>query len=141
MLDVSPLLLAFETAVFLSLIFFLNKLLYVPLLSFMDKRDGLLDEEDGELASNAKKCEELKASADAALAAANAEAMRIRNEAFSSAKAESEAIISQTKEKLKESFENYTHIMAEEEKALRAYLVSCHTTFEDAIQKNLKAAL
>lgn len=141
MLDVSPLLLAFETAVFLSLIFFLNKLLYVPLLSFMDKRGGLLDEEDGELSLNAKKCEELKASADAALAAANAEAMRIRNEAFSSAKAESEAIISQTKEKLKENFENYTHIMAEEEKALRAYLVSCHTTFEDAIQKNLKAAL
>ncbi|MEY4504890.1 MAG: hypothetical protein RL154_1187 [Pseudomonadota bacterium] len=141
MLDVSPLLLAFETVVFLSLIYLLNKLLYLPMLSFMDKRDGLLLQEDGELMANAKSCDDLRASADAALAAANAEAMRIRNEAFSAAKAESEKLISQTKEKLKNGFESYSHAMAEEESALRAYLVTCHATFEDAIQKNLKAAL
>lgn len=141
MLDVSPLLLAFETVVFLSLIFLLNKLLYAPLLGFMDKRNGLLDQEDADLTSNAKKCEELRNSADATLAAANAESMRIRNEAFSAARTKSEHEITRAKNSLHESFEVFSHTMAQEEASLRAYLVSCHTTFEDALQKNLKAAL
>ena len=141
MLDVSPLLLAFETVVFLSLIYLLNKLLYAPLLEFMDKREGLLAQEDGELLAYAKTCDDLKAQANAVLSTANAEAMRLRQEATDVAKTESEKIISQTKEKIKEGFASFAGAMSEEEKALRAYLVTCHTTFEDAIQKNLKAVL
>ena len=141
MLDVSPLLLAFETVVFLSLIFVLNKLLYAPLLSFIDKREGLLAQEDNELLASSKACDDLKMQADAALAVANAEAMRLRQEAANVAKTESERVISQTKEKIKGTFEAFSHSMSEEEASLRAYLITCYATFEDAIQKNLKAAL
>ncbi len=139
MLDLNPGLMLFVLVVFFSLLFFLNTMLFQPLLKFMDDRDATI-------ASDLKNAEEmadnssgLNAKADELLATAKAEANAIREKATSEAKALAESKIESKVKELETSNATFLAELEAEQEVLKSALTAELPTFKETLHSKLSS--
>ena len=86
MLDINLGLLIFTAVVFLALIYFLNNILYQPLLGFIQKREDLIQGDLDNIAQNSGDVEGSLEKANSLIADAKTQASKIKDEAMTKAK-------------------------------------------------------
>lgn len=86
MLDINPLLLLLVAGVFLGLIAILNKILYVPMLNFMEKRDESIKKDMESAGKNSSDIESYLSEAEEIILKAKAEASKIKDASLHKAK-------------------------------------------------------
>lgn len=104
MLDISPALLLVTGSVFFILLIVLNKILYKPLLGFIDDRNESIKRDLENAGKNTSDVEAYFKEADQIILAAKAEAGKIREEALNKAKEIAAQKVEQKKSELEEEY-------------------------------------
>ncbi len=138
MLDINLGLLLFVAVLFLALVYILDKILYKPLLQFMDKRDETIrkdleaSKEMGDEAEGALK------EAHDTIAKAKSEAFQIREEATGKAKEKAAAFLAEIQTELEKQYESFAEKLKEERAALKKRIEANLPEYQEAIQSKLK---
>lgn len=103
MLDISPALLLVTGAVFFTLLIVLNKMLYKPLIEFIDNRNNSIKRDLENAGKNTSDVEAYFKEADQIILAAKAEAGKIREAALNKAKVDAAKKIEQKRVNSKRS--------------------------------------
>ncbi len=104
MLDINLGLLLFVAVLFLALVYILDKLLYKPLLSFMDKRDAMIRKDLEASKEMGSEAEEALQEAHDTIAAAKAEAMKIREAEVAKAKEKAASLVASVQTEIEEQY-------------------------------------
>ena len=120
----TPWVMALVFFTFLILIYLLNRILYKPLLGFMDARDSSIKKDSEGIEGNAADVKALKAEAEVILQNARQEASLIKNKAQENAKQMADAKITQKREELNLKYNEFTAILEEEREELKKILLS-----------------
>jgi len=139
MLDLNPGLMLFVLIVFFSLLYFLNTMLYQPLLKFMDDRDATIANDLKNAEEMADNSSDLNAKADTILAEAKADANAIREKATSEAKALAESKIESKVKELEVSSAAYLAEVEADQKALKTALTAELPAFKETLQSKLSS--
>ena len=128
----TPWVMALVFFTFLILIYLLNRILYKPLLGFMDARDSSIKKDSEGIEGNAADVKALKAEAEVILQNARQEASLIKNKAQENAKQMADAKITQKREELNLKYNEFTAILEEEREELKKTLLSKIPLFEES---------
>jgi len=139
MLDLNPGLMLFVLIVFFSLLFLLNRMLYQPLLKFMDDRDATISGDLQNAEEMAGNNDELNRKADALLGDARAEANTIRDKATSEAKALAESKIESKVKELDGNHQTFLTELTAEQDALKKSLASELPQLKKSLQTKLSS--
>lgn len=120
----TPWVMALVFAIFFVLVFLLNRMLYKPLLGFMDARDASIKKDSEGIEGNAADIKALKKEADNILQKAREEAALIKNKAHDSAKQMAEVKISEKKSELTQKYNIFMVGLEDEKERLRVSLKS-----------------
>lgn len=134
MLDISLPLLISTLVLFIFLIYYLNKYLYVPLLSYMEKRDSDLKKDLEEASANDADISSSKEEAEKLLADARLEATSIRDSVVESTKKIIEEKLAEKKRELETAFSEFEKTLVSEKEALKQAILSKSSTFEDSMR-------
>lgn len=137
MLEIDFALLITTIAVFLFLIAFLNKILYKPMLNFMDERELsiLADEELSK--KNSSEVSVYEAQVEEMLISARNKANKIKQSAYEDAKIKNQKSIEDTKKQVDMELNEYLQILSLEKKSLKAKLKSSLPEFRGKLEKTL----
>lgn len=124
--------------IFLILVYLLNRILYKPLLSFMDTREASIRKDSEGIESNAIEIKALEKEADDILRKAREEAALIKNKAHDSAKQAAEMKISDKKSELAQKYDAFMIDLESDKKKLRESLSSQVSFFKESLQSKLK---
>jgi F-type H+-transporting ATPase subunit b len=122
MLDLSLGLLLFIAALFLTLIYLLNEMLYKPLLAFMDKREESIRADMKASDENSEEIEAAQAEALEKISVAKNEASKIREEALNIAKEKASQKLEESKTLLEEKYEAFVKELSKERDELKKSL-------------------
>jgi len=134
MLDLIPSLMIITAVVFLGLIAYLNKVLYEPLLNFMDQRDASISHDLKVANELNSQSEELENRAEEILNKAKQEATKIRQEAISNAKAKAEEEIKAKEAELEKAYNDFLAELEEERKEVENTLKSQIPLIKESIK-------
>jgi len=135
MLDIYPFLMLFVFVLFLTLLVVLNKMLFKPLLKFMDDRDNSIAKDLKAAKGLGGNIDELNAKADENISNAKSEAANIRQEAINAEKELSAKKAEVKKSELDSKYAKFTEQLAVEKENLKESLLSNMPLFK----KSLKA--
>ncbi len=137
MLEIDFALLITTIAVFLFLIAFLNKILYKPMLNFMNERELsiLADEELSK--KNSSEVSVYEAQVEEMLISARNKANKIKQSAYEDAKIKNQKSIEDTKKQIDMELNEYLRILSLEKKSLKAKLKSSLPEFRGKLEKTL----
>ncbi len=138
MLDIQLGLLLFVAVLFLGLIFILNKMLYQPLLAFMDKRDETIKKDMDSAKQMGSDVEEAQKVANETIVAAKTQAHEIRQEAITQAKEKAEELIENTKASLEEKYDEFTKQLLGQREELKKSITANVPAYQKSIQEKLK---
>ncbi|MCI7047015.1 MULTISPECIES: F0F1 ATP synthase subunit B' [Helicobacter] len=133
----TPWVMALVFFTFLILIYLLNRILYKPLLGFMDARDSSIKKDSEGIEGNAADVKALKAEAEVILQNARQEASLIKNKAQENAKQMADAKITQKREELNLKYNEFTAILEEEREELKKTLLSKIPLFEESLKAKM----
>ena len=133
----TPWVMALVFFTFLILIYLLNRILYKPLLGFMDARDSSIKKDSEGIEGNAADVKALKAEAEVILQNARQEASLIKNKAQENAKQMADAKITQKREELNLKYNEFTAILEEEREELKKTLLSKIPFFEESLKAKM----
>lgn len=133
----TPWVMALVFVTFLILVYLLNRILYKPLLGFMEARDSSIKKDSEGIEGNATEIKALKKEIEEILHNAKQEAALIKNKAQEDAKQKAEAKIAQKREELNIKYKDFVVGLDEEKINLRNSLLSQVPLFKE----NLKAKL
>jgi len=139
MLDLNPGLMLFVLVVFFSLLFFLNTMLFQPLLKFMDDRDATIAKDLKNAEEMVDNSSGLNAKADEILATAKAEANAIREKATNEAKALAESKIESKVKELETSNATFLAELEAEQEALKSALTAELPIFKETLHSKLSS--
>ena len=139
MLDLNPGLMLFVLVVFFSLLFFLNTMLFQPLLKFMDDRDATIAKDLKNAEEMVDNSSGLNAKADEILATAKAEANAIREKATNEAKALAESKIESKVKELEISNATFLAELEAEQEALKSALTAELPIFKETLHSKLSS--
>lgn len=108
--------------VFLGLIYFLNKKLYVPLLSFMDAREAAVRKDEESAKQNADDVSINKAQIEKILNDARVEASKIRQSSLEAAKKKADEEIAEKMSQMDMEFDKFFKELNEQKSELKAKL-------------------
>ncbi len=114
MLELIPSLMIITAVVFIGLIAYLNKVLYEPLLNFMDQRDASISHDLQTANELTSQSEELTNEAEEILNKAKQEATKIRQDAVNGAKAKAEELIKAKEAELESAYNDFLSKLEEE---------------------------
>ncbi|WP_297814245.1 FoF1 ATP synthase subunit B' [uncultured Helicobacter sp.] len=134
----TPWVMALVFVVFLILVYLLNRILYKPLLSFMDTRDASIKRDSEGIEGNTTDIKALQKEANEILQVAKQEATLIKNKAQDSAKQTAEVKISQKKDELAQKYNAFTMSLEEEKVRLKASLESQIPVFRESLKAKLQ---
>jgi len=137
MLDIHFPLMLFVLALFLTLLVVLNKMLFQPLLKFMDDRDNTIANDLNAAKSFSGDSDELAAKAEKVLANAKNEATLIRQKAVDEAKELANKRIAHKKSELDKKYEQFTAQLASQKAELKESLLSQVPQFKDSLKNKL----
>lgn len=137
MLEIDPKLLLLTVVVFLLLIYVLNKLLFKPVLDFVDAREQSIIDGERELANygkDTKKCEEESANI---LAKAREEVIAIKAEAVNLANIEAKAKLEERKAQLEQEYKEFEDKLKAENEELKVALSANLADIKSALKSKL----
>jgi len=138
MLDINLGLLIFTAVVFFALIYFLNNILYQPLLGFIQKREDLIKSDLENIEQNSGDVEASLAKANELISDAKSEAAKIRESAITKAKEAASKELEMAQSAIEEKYNAFVQELAGERKTLKTDLVGNLSTYQDALQSKLK---
>jgi len=138
MLDINLGLLIFTAVVFFALIYFLNNILYQPLLGFIQKREDLIKSDLENIAQDSGDVANSLEKANSLISNAKSEAAQIRESAITKAKdaAAKELEVAQTA--IEEKYDAFVKELSGERETLKSELVSNLSTYQNSLQSKLK---
>lgn len=134
----TPWVMALVFVVFLVLIYLLNRILYKPLLGFMDTRDASIKKDSEGIESNAADIKALKKEAENVLQEAREKAALIKQEAHERAKRAAEMKIAEKKDELAKKYVAFMANLENENARLKASLLSEMPSFKESLELKLK---
>lgn len=134
----TPWVMALVFVIFLVLVYLLNRILYKPLLGFMDTRDASIKRDSEGVESNTTDIKTLQKESEDILQKAREEAMAIKHKAQESAKEYATIKISQKKEELAQKYNAFMESLEEEKSQLRVSLKSKIPLFRDDLKAKLE---
>ena len=137
MLDISPILLLVTGYVFFTLLILLNKILYRPLLEFIDNRNDSIKRDMENAGKNTSDVEAYYKEADQIILNAKAEAEKIREAALSEAKEIAAKKVEQKQSELKEEYDLFLKDLEADKRELQASLSINIPLFRDGIKQKL----
>jgi len=138
MLDISLGILVFMVVLFLALIYILNKMMYVPLMEFMKKRDKSIAEDMANVKSNDSEIHLLQEEALKNISEAKAKANEIKTSLVSKAKEELSKVYESKKEELEKSMESFLTELSSKRVALKDELSSNIGQYKSGLEAKLK---
>ncbi len=138
MLDIQLGLLLFVAVLFLGLIYILNKMLYQPLLAFMDRRDETIKNDMDSAKQMGSDVEEAQKAANETIIAAKSKAHEIRQDAISQAKEKAETLIESTKASIEEKYDEFTKQLLSQREELKKSITANVPAYQKSIQEKLK---
>jgi F-type H+-transporting ATPase subunit b len=134
MLDIEPMLMLFVLVLFLTLLVTLNKMLYRPLLKFMDDRQQTIAR-DMEAAKNLTgSSEALHAEADRILEEARSQAASVRQKAIDEAKLLAQSKAEAKRSELDQAYAGFVETMKQDKEALKNSLLSQMPLFKESLK-------
>ena len=133
----TPWVMALVFVIFLVLVYLLNRMLYKPLLGFMDTRDASIKKDNEGIEGNAANIKALKKEADDILQKAREEAALIKNKAYESAKETAEVKITDKKNELTQKYNAFMTSLEDEKERLKMSLRSEVPFFKESLQSKL----
>ncbi|NPA74238.1 MAG: F0F1 ATP synthase subunit B' [Epsilonproteobacteria bacterium] len=137
MLDIIPGLLLLVAVIFIFLIVALNKMLYKPLLGFMDERERSIQEDMEKAKANSSNVSHLEEEAAKILKDAKSQAFKIREEAVNEVKEEIAKKIEEKRAALEKSYEAFVAELESEKEELRSKLTSKLPEFQNSLKAKL----
>lgn len=137
MLDISPILLLVTGFVFFTLLILLNKILYRPLLEFIDNRNDSIKRDLENAGKNTSDVEAYYKEADQIILAAKAEAGKIREAALSEAKEIAAKKVEQKQGELEEEYALFLKDLEADKTEFQASLNANIPLFRDSIKQKL----
>ncbi len=134
MLDIHVGLMVFVLALFLTLLVVLNRMLFQPLLKFMDDRDRTIAKDLEAAKGLSGNSEELKAKAEENLSKAKSEAAAIRQKAVEEAKASAAQKVEAKQAELDKAYAEFAEKLAEEKENLKNELLSQMPLFKESLK-------
>ena len=134
MLDLHLPLMLFVLALFLILLVLLNKMLFQPLLKFMDDRDRSIAKDLEAAKGLSGNSDELNAKAEATINEAKHEAMVIREKAIEEEKRLAASKVETKLSELNESYSTFANELEEEKKRLKNDLLSQLPLFKESLK-------
>jgi F-type H+-transporting ATPase subunit b len=125
------------TAIFLVLLFILNKILYKPLLNFMDNRDAFIKKDLEDATKNSEDTSVYYAKANKIILDAKNKAAKERADLLAKAKIDFENRIKEKKEKLEAEYGEFVKTLEKEKKELRNALNGQLPLYKEAIKAKL----
>lgn len=133
----TPWVMALVFVIFLVLVYLLNRMLYKPLLGFMDTRDVSIKKDNEGIEGNAADIKALKKEADDILQKAREEAALIKNKAYESAKETAKVKITDKKNELTQKYNAFITSLEDEKERLKMSLRSEVPFFKESLQSKL----
>ena len=137
MLDISPILLLVTIIVFFSLLIILNKMLYRPLLEFIEKRNDSIKRDLENAGKNTSDVESYYKEADQIILAAKAEAGKIREVALREAKEVAIKRVEQKQSELAEEYALFVKSLKADKAEFKQSLSANIPLFRDSIKLKL----
>ncbi len=134
MLDIHVGLMFFVLALFLTLLVVLNRMLFQPLLKFMDDRDRTIAKDLEAAKGLSGNSEELNAKAEENLSKAKSEAAAIRQKAVEEAKASAAQKVEAKQAELDKAYGEFAEKLAEEKENLKNELLSQMPLFKESLK-------
>ena len=134
MLDIYPLLILFVFVLFLTLLVVLNKMLFKPLLKFMDDRDNSIAKDLKAAKGLGGNTDELNAKADENISNAKNEAANIRQEAIDAEKELSAKKAEVKKSELDSKYAKFTEQLSADKEDLKESLISNMPLFKESLK-------
>jgi len=137
MVDISPILLLVTVVVFFTLLIVLNKILYKPLLAFIDNRNESIKRDLENAGKNTSDVEAYYKEADQIIREAKAEAGKIREAALSEAKEIAAKKVEQKQSELDEEYTLFLKNLNAEKIEFTESLSAKIPLFRDSIKQKL----
>ncbi len=137
MLDIDPSLMLFMLIAILVLIFTLNRVLFSPLVSFMDQRESSIKSELEASKNIGLDSDDLKAKAEQIIESAKQEAQSIRLKAIDETKALAEGKIVDKQAKLDKDYKAFVVKLAKENESLKSSLLEQIPLLKESIKTKL----
>lgn len=134
MLDISVPLMLFDLVLFLSLLVVLNRILYQPLIKFMDDRDNSIANDLSAAKSLSGNSEALHAEAEGILDEARSKASEIRQKAVDEAKILAESRAENKRAELDKEYVSFMEKLESEKETLRNSLLSQMPLFKESLK-------
>jgi F-type H+-transporting ATPase subunit b len=138
MLDISIGILGFMVVLFLALIYVLNKMMYVPLMEFMKKRDKSIAEDMANVNSNDSEIHSLQEEANKNISEAKVQANEIKTSLVNKAKNELAEIYETKKAELEKDMESFLSELASKRDALKDELTANIGQYKSGLEAKLK---
>ncbi len=138
MLDINLGLLIFTAIVFFALIYFLNSILYQPLLGFIQKREDLIKSDLENIAQDGSDVENSLKKANTLISDAKSEAASIRESAVSKAKEAAAKELESAQRAIEEKYTLFVKELSAEREGLKKELASNLSTYQNSLQSKLK---
>jgi F-type H+-transporting ATPase subunit b len=138
MLDINIGLLIFTAVVFFALIYFLNSILYQPLLGFIQEREGKIQGDLDNISQNSDDVEGSLAKANSLISDAKNEASAIRESAITKAKDAAAKEMEIAQSAIETTYDAYVQEFHGERATLKTELVSNLSTYQNSLQTKLK---
>ncbi len=137
MLDISPMLLIFTAIVFLALLIILNKVLYIPLLKFMESRDLVLQKDKENISKNEDDLLKYEQEAKEILQEAKEKALKHRNSVLEEVRADVSKKVEEKRLALEEEFDQFSKQLENEKIELKNGLLAQMPLFKEGIKAKL----
>jgi len=137
MLDISPILLLVTGFVFFTLLILLNKILYRPLIEFIDNRNDSIKRDLENAGKNTSDVEAYFKEADQIILNAKAEAGKIREAALSEAKEIAAKRVEQKQSELEEEYASFLKDLEADKTKFQESLSANIPLFRDSIKQKL----
>ena len=137
MLDISPILLLVTGFVFFTLLILLNKILYKPLLEFIDNRNESIKRDLENAGKNTSDVEAYYKEADQIILEAKAEAGKVREAALSEAKEIAAKKVEQKQSELEEEYILFLKDLEADKTEFQESLNASIPLFRDSIKQKL----
>lgn len=137
MLEFDPKLMIFTAALFLLLIAILNKILYKPMLKFMDERENLIKNDEEKAGQNSTDVDKFIAKANEIIANAKNEANLIKKTAYDEAKTAAQSKLNQNKTKLEADYNKFCENLNKEKSEFDAEISANFAEFKDSLSKKI----
>jgi F-type H+-transporting ATPase subunit b len=128
-------LLLITLVVFVCLIRYLNKKLYIPLLEYMEKRDNDIKQKRDSASNNNAEIETLKQDAETRLVLARKEATSLKESIINEAKAFVENSIREKKEELEKKYLDFQNSLLTEKEELKIVILNDSSAIQLALKE------